>query len=114
MKTAKSECDGIDIFSFPRHDSNKFILHKMSLNAKSLKNVKNIRMKIIPSLLILGKEGTLRKQNFSQPMFMKSHKIHILENIRYVNVEHLPVKCNSKHCASCSTFKKPCRTQCMC
>ncbi|GFX35915.1 piggyBac transposable element-derived protein 4 [Trichonephila clavipes] len=71
-------------------------------------------MEVIRSLVVIGKEGTSRKRKLSLSVHVKAHKFSVPDDVRLANVQHLPVKTTSKHCAACSTKKKPKRTRGMC
>ncbi|GBN50136.1 PiggyBac transposable element-derived protein 3 [Araneus ventricosus] len=87
---------------------NAYIVYKMLPNIEE--DMKNFRMEIIRSIIIMGKEGRIKKRRLSTPTLIKSHKFHVPDDTRLDKAEHLPVKCKSSRCDLCSTKQKPRRT----
>lgn len=96
---------------------NSFILYKMVNNGNiEIKTMKDFRREIVRSLVEMGaKPGLERKRpSTSGIKAIKKHKPFIPDEIKYKNVEHLPVKCTRRRCAHCSTRDKPHQTRTMC
>ncbi|KAF8773409.1 hypothetical protein HNY73_016074 [Argiope bruennichi] len=73
------------------------------------KTIKDFRREIVRSLMVMGAKPTLemKRPSTSEVRAIKKHKPYIPEEVKYKNVNHLPVKCKRRRCAYCSTRAKP-------